>query len=412
MKTLTHRLLIAAATLAAIVTTQPAHAVATVAVGTCHASTPSYPTIQQAVDAVASGGTVLVCPGGYPEQITISQPMTLKGLVLGTQQTASISTPGTGLVSNYSDNLFDSLSAHVLIQNAGIVTLTNLDIEGTGLPCLASTREVGVASINSDVIITNSAIRSISTPYTTCDGYAISTGTAAGGNLTVQNSTVNVFATGILMYGGNTATITGNSVTDGLSVNYISPSLSSVAPHILVQNAGTVTISNVDVEGLGANCDTHYAEVGILSSNSNTTVTSSVVRHMSTSDFPCYGVGIYAELAGNLFVQNSTVQGFDYGVETIDANATTLSGNPFGDGANAINITNPAGISTISANTLEGIGCHTGCDGTSGQGIALLNALPGSKVLTNQISVTQKSQTALLLIGNATVTGNKISGVV
>ncbi|HYB26389.1 MAG TPA: right-handed parallel beta-helix repeat-containing protein [Solirubrobacteraceae bacterium] len=38
-----------------------------------------YSTIQAAVDAAPSGGTVIVCPGTYPENVTVSSPLTLVG---------------------------------------------------------------------------------------------------------------------------------------------------------------------------------------------------------------------------------------------------------------------------------------------------------------------------------------------
>ena len=51
-----------------------------VQVGTCKSSMPSYTTIQAAVNAAAAGATVTVCPGTYPEQVTISKNLSLLGL--------------------------------------------------------------------------------------------------------------------------------------------------------------------------------------------------------------------------------------------------------------------------------------------------------------------------------------------
>src|SRR4029077_12937099 len=57
-----------------------------VAVGpsTCQSSLIHFSTIQAAVNAVPFGSTVLVCPGTYPEQVVIAQPLTLKGVTDGT----------------------------------------------------------------------------------------------------------------------------------------------------------------------------------------------------------------------------------------------------------------------------------------------------------------------------------------
>jgi len=49
------------------------------AVGTCKPSLPSYTTISAAVSGVPPGSTVLVCPGTYPDQITICPATNIKG---------------------------------------------------------------------------------------------------------------------------------------------------------------------------------------------------------------------------------------------------------------------------------------------------------------------------------------------
>jgi hypothetical protein len=93
-----------------------------------------YTTIQTPVDAAASGGTVLVCPGTYPEQVTIRLPLTLRGVTSGNNGAAVISAanvPG-GLSSNF-NNAFPGFSvyAQVLIQ-APNVQLVNLTVDGAG----------------------------------------------------------------------------------------------------------------------------------------------------------------------------------------------------------------------------------------------------------------------------------------
>lgn len=67
------------------------------AVGTCRPSLPSYTTISQAVSGVPSGSTVLVCPGNYPEQILIAQPLTLEGVQSGGSGAAVVVVPPGGV---------------------------------------------------------------------------------------------------------------------------------------------------------------------------------------------------------------------------------------------------------------------------------------------------------------------------
>jgi|SRR5580658_8896809 hypothetical protein len=59
-------------------------------VGTCHEG--SFPTIMAAVTSsnVAPGSTINVCPGGYQEQVIISKPLTLQGVVASDSSDAEI----------------------------------------------------------------------------------------------------------------------------------------------------------------------------------------------------------------------------------------------------------------------------------------------------------------------------------
>jgi hypothetical protein len=64
---------------------------------------PNKPTIQAAVNASSQGDTVLVCPGTYPEQVTITKNLTLQGLVVGTAGQVVITPPAAGVVTNTYD---------------------------------------------------------------------------------------------------------------------------------------------------------------------------------------------------------------------------------------------------------------------------------------------------------------------
>ena len=64
----------------AVTVSRPAQAA--IVVGSCM-GTAKYTTIQDAVNAAASGSIVKVCPGGYPEQVLIHKPLTMAGFVTG-----------------------------------------------------------------------------------------------------------------------------------------------------------------------------------------------------------------------------------------------------------------------------------------------------------------------------------------
>src|SRR5580765_7675010 len=96
----------------------------TLAVGSCKAKVPSFATISAAVTAAPAGSRILVCPGTYPEQVTIPQSLTLEGISDSNQDIAVITVPSTGLVTNATSSFGESVAAQVLVQG-GPVTLNN-----------------------------------------------------------------------------------------------------------------------------------------------------------------------------------------------------------------------------------------------------------------------------------------------
>ena len=100
------------------------------AVGSCKPSLPSYATISAAVSGVPPGSTVLVCPGTYPEQVTIAQPLTLKGISSGNAGRAVITLPGSGLAA-VTTGLAYSIAAMVDVT-AGPVNISDITVDGTG----------------------------------------------------------------------------------------------------------------------------------------------------------------------------------------------------------------------------------------------------------------------------------------
>jgi hypothetical protein len=103
-----------------------------VAVGTCKPKLTSFATIQAAVNKVSPGTTVLVCPGTYPEQVTISQPLTLQGIADSNLDQITITIPTGGLPQSVPSMFGQSVAAQVLVQNAGPVNISNIAVDGTG----------------------------------------------------------------------------------------------------------------------------------------------------------------------------------------------------------------------------------------------------------------------------------------
>src|SRR5271169_1141195 len=105
---------------------------ATVFVGTC--VTPNFPTIQAAVTAVPAGSTVNVCPGLYPEQVTINKRLTLQGVASGTLNQAVVTAPAGGIVQNtVSLATAYPIAAQIYVHDtARAVTISNLTVDGSG----------------------------------------------------------------------------------------------------------------------------------------------------------------------------------------------------------------------------------------------------------------------------------------
>src|SRR5438105_2277515 len=72
-----------------------------VGAASCAPEFPHYDTIQGAVNAAVPGDTTIqVCPGTYPEQVVITQPMIVTGVDDGSGLPAVITAPASGLVVN------------------------------------------------------------------------------------------------------------------------------------------------------------------------------------------------------------------------------------------------------------------------------------------------------------------------
>jgi hypothetical protein len=113
-------------------------------VGGCKAGSGyvNFPTISAAVAGVPAGATIQICPGVYPEQVTITQPLTLKGIASGNANRAVITiNPNGAVVPNVTIG-GQPYYAQVLVQNvspAGAVNITGITVDGAGANAGCST---------------------------------------------------------------------------------------------------------------------------------------------------------------------------------------------------------------------------------------------------------------------------------
>src|SRR6266478_596582 len=110
----------------------------------------NFTTISAAVAGVPAGSKILVCPGVYPEQVTITQPLTLQGIAWNKSNRAVIAiNPTVGLATNVTSIIGQGLYAQVLVQNVnppGPVNIMGITVDGGGgnVGCSTSVGLVGI----------------------------------------------------------------------------------------------------------------------------------------------------------------------------------------------------------------------------------------------------------------------------
>ena len=90
----------------------------TLVVGTCKPGT-SFSKIQLAVNAASPGSTIDVCPGTYPEQVTIAESLTLQGVVSANSARPVITVPAGGF--KVVTNVFDTTPVARRLSSGGIL---------------------------------------------------------------------------------------------------------------------------------------------------------------------------------------------------------------------------------------------------------------------------------------------------
>jgi len=229
-----------------------------------------YTTVQAAVSAAQSGAIILVCPGIYPEQVTITTSLTLRGVsVPGANGGAGagaaiIGAPNAGLVENDI-----ALDAQVLIQ-APNVTLDSITVDGLGAARTADYSAPNVAGVvfaaGASGRVVRSAIRNQAAPNGAngvngfC-GYGVVVDPGAGGMVTVDNSSIRGFGTNGLL-AESPVNVRNNVLSSG------------VAPNSSVDQSVGVSLS--DVSTVNGNTIGHVAVGVFFGAGSGTVANNSV----------------------------------------------------------------------------------------------------------------------------------------
>jgi hypothetical protein len=329
-------------------------------VGTCLGASP-YATIQSAVTAAPSGGTVLVCPGTYPEQVTITQPLTLKGIQVGNNDAAVVTSPAGGVVINTTNFTHGWPAAgQVLVQNTTAVNISNLTVDGSGneLPTctpVLTTYLIGIYYQNASGTVNSVATRNQITNGCWGIGIYVETEGSATANFEIFNASVHSYSSvGIVTnQPGTTASIVGNSVV-------------GLGPTSPIYQYGIQV-------GFGAKGDVEG---------------NTVIDHFG----PSGGFGIVIFYSSGAKVANNTVGNSTYGIGTesepgAPADHTTIVGNTIlathnegytsdvGDAIDACSNSNLIIGNTIYASDESGIHLDSTCGSSGNNNVVKQNML-------------------------------------
>jgi parallel beta-helix repeat protein len=302
-----------------------------VVVGRCMPKLKSFATIQAAVLAAPLNGTVFVCPGKYPEQVALSAPVTVEGVVSGTLDRAVITVPPNGLAIN--TTLIEGgnqIAAQVLVT-AGTpsVNITNMTIDGSGgnpsgAFLVGIVYDVGTSGTVNKVTTRNQAsVFGI--------GIVAQNSLAINGSVTIENSSIHdVTFYGIYAVSNQTpptltATIRGNRV-------------STTGSGIRDQSAGTVVgnVINAAFDGIDVLTGSTATVAANTVSNTQRGVTVSgpanVVKSNTIFNSSIAGIQLYGNGAT---VENNNITKGPVGVE-FGCFTGTVSGNTIDDASTAL----------------------------------------------------------------------------
>jgi parallel beta-helix repeat protein len=361
-------------TLAAVFA-QPAQA--GIVVGTCVAGT-QYVTIQEAINASTSGAMIKVCPAYYMEQIYINHPLTLVGVSSSVYDAPVIASPSTGLIVE--DHTF---APQVLIADTTGANLTNLAIDGAnnGLVACGGVDGVGILYHNASGTVNKVTFRNQIIPGAPhgCDhfrGVMATVDASLAASVTVENSVFRNFGyeairadqpglsvtiannyvagveaahhsgNGIAIHGGATGSVTGNTVSNEVWIDNVSPDFFGAAWGIFVGCSTGVTVSGNTVT------DTQGGIVLDCATSNNNIVTGNKIFNTKGYD------GIYIG-GNNNMVQKNTISGAGQSGIHVDTSlggggGNTVTGNTITDSCAGL-LTSPGVLNILRPNTYSSV---------------------------------------------------------
>jgi|HubBroStandDraft_6_1064221.scaffolds.fasta_scaffold53611_1 hypothetical protein len=365
-----------------------------VAVGpsACQPSLVHFSTIQAAVNAVPINATILVCPGTYPEQVTINAPLTLKGITDGTGNAAVVTAPSGGMKVNttrVSQILTPGrgLAAQILVTATTGVNISNLTVDGTGNgigdptcsnpdPLLA-----GVYFRVASGMIKNVATRSQVISPAGCDdrgfGIMVETGGTSASpvpaSVAITGTTVRSYeSVGIAADDfGVTVTLKGNTI-------YCARPASTLLGIQMVGATGTVAKNSVTENGLPASTDilADASHAVVISGNNLAAAGNGIVV---ASDDSINGDADSSQVTSNTVVEAQDLTSLQ-GAVSICSNNSLVQRNTINSSVVSAIFVDTCGntVFTSNNNTIQGNTINEACAGV------MLNTTTGDSVSANQ----------------------------
>ena len=301
------------------------------------------------MSGVPPGSTVLVCPGTYAEQVTIAQPLTLKGITSGNAGQAAITIPISGLLVVTSGEGY-AIAPQVDVT-AGPVNISDITVDGTGSNLTYPTWTVGILyDTGSSGTVNGVTVRSINNAVHQSVGVWAENASSTNESVTIQNSSFHDIDNSAVFTLGSTliATVKGNTMeTSGTEVQWASGG--SITGNVINGNGGSVGIS---VDG------TVTVSGNTLANQFNGIVASGGVTATSNKISNASNAGIFDEGGGNTYKLN-TITKAGVGIE-FACNSPTVASNTINDATTGLDFVPPSFSSANSFNnvvTLRTNGC-------------------------------------------------------
>ena len=329
---------------------------ATVSVGTCIAGGIHFSTIQAAVNGVAAGSTIRVCPGNYPEQVVINKNLSLRGVESDNAFNPTLVIPSSGgFVANTSSLTSGApLAAQIVVVSpATEVEISYLAVDGAGNNLNAGCsdpRLIGIYFQNASgtinyVVARNQAQNTANFGCAGSAGLGIfvqSAGPSTPADVTIRNSPV---------YGYQKNGITANET--GTTIRIRGNSVVGAGPVGVAQNGIQV--------GFGA--------TGLVENN---TVADDVFNGDPAAGT---GSGILIYDSGDMSIRGNSVAFTQTGIAIVtdgnqsDNNNTIINNqvvnSQFGDGIDLCSNGNTVISNTVFSSSRAGIHLDGGCSSTS-----------------------------------------------